>query len=96
MACQVLLEARLKDGYLDEYKKWLVEILPDTRSFDGCIYIYVTQDLDDPAKIVFIELWETRGHYEKYLEWRTQRGDMDTVADMMENPSWSFLENLGV
>ncbi len=96
MACQVLLEARVKDGCLDEIKKKFVEILPDTRSFEGCIYIYVTQDLDDPAKIVFVELWESRSHYEKYLEWRTQRGDMDKMAEMMENPSWSFLENMGV
>ncbi len=96
MACQILLEARVKDGYFDQYKKWLVGILPDTRSFDGCVDIYVTRDLDDPAKIVFIELWESRNHYEKYLAWRTERGDMDTVADMMEDPKWSFLENIGV
>lgn len=96
MACQVLLEARVKDGFFDEYKKWLVEILPDTRSFDGCIDIYVVRDQDDPAKIVFIELWESRKHYEKYLAWRTERGDMDTVADMMEDPKWAFLDNIGV
>jgi len=96
MACQVLLEVGIKDGCHDELKQRFVELLPDTRSFEGCIYIYLTQDQDDPAKIIIIELWESRGHYERYLAWRTERGDMEALGDMMENPSWRFLDNWGV
>jgi quinol monooxygenase YgiN len=96
MACQVLLEVGVVDGRYDDLKNKFVEILPDTRSFDGNISIYITRNQDDPAKLVIIELWETRGHYEKYLEWRTQRGDMDMLGEMMENPSWRFLDNIGV
>ena len=96
MACQVLLEATVKDGCEEKLRTKLVELLPDTRSYDGCIYIYVTKDQDNPAQAVIVELWETREHYEKYLAWRTETGVMDELAELMENPSWRFLDNWGV
>jgi quinol monooxygenase YgiN len=96
MACQVLLEVKIVDGFADQLKAKFVELLPDTRSFDGCIYIYLTQDLDNPSKLIIIELWESRAHYDRYLQWRTDRGDMEALGAMMEDPSWRFLENWGV
>ena len=38
--------------------------------------LHVVQNQDDPTGIVIIEQWETRVQYEKYLAWRTKRGDM--------------------
>ena len=96
MACQVLLEATIKEGCADALRTMFVEVLPDTRSFDGCIYIYITRDQDNPNQIIIIELWETRAHYEKYLAWRTETGVMDKLGTMIENPSWRFLDNWGV
>lgn len=96
MACQVLLEVKIKDGCHDELRAKFVELLPDTRGFDGCIYIYLTKDQDDPSKIIIVELWESRQHYEKYLAWRTERGDMEILGEMMEEPTWRFLDNWGV
>ena len=96
MACQVLLEATIKDGCADALRACFVKVLPDTRSFDGCIYIYITRDQDNPAQIIIVELWETRAHYERYLAWRSETGIMDELAAMMDNPSWRFLDNWGV
>jgi len=96
MACQVLLEVKIKDDCHDKLKAKFAEVLPDTRSFDGCIYIYLTKDQDDPSKLVIVELWQSRQHYEKYLAWRTERGDMEVLGEMMEEPTWRFLENWGV
>lgn len=96
MTCQVLLEVEIKDGCHDALKEKFVELLPDTRNFDGCFNIYITKDLEDPSKLIIVELWESKGHYERYLQWRTDRGDMEALGDMMDNPSWRFLENWGV
>ena len=96
MACQVLLEATIKEGCHDKLKARFVEVIPDTRNYDGCIYIYFTKDQDDPSKIIIIELWESSQHYDKYLAWRTERGDMGILEEMMEEPSWRFLDNWGV
>ena len=95
MACQVLLEATIKDGYHDRLRARFVELLPDTRSYDGCIYLYIVKDQDDPSKIIIVELWESRAHYEKYLAWRTESGVMDELATMLDEPSWRFLDNWG-
>ena len=96
MACQVLLEVTIKNGCHDKLRDKFIELLPATRSFDGCIYIYITKDQDNPAQLIIVELWESRAHYEKYLAWRTERGDMEVLGAMMENPSWRFLDNWGV
>ncbi|MEQ8661546.1 MAG: antibiotic biosynthesis monooxygenase family protein [Gammaproteobacteria bacterium] len=96
MACQVLLEATIKEGCHDRLRARFVELLPDTRGFDGCIYLYIVKDQDDPTKIIIVELWESRAHYEKYLAWRTETGIMDELAMMLDNPSWRFLDNWGV
>jgi quinol monooxygenase YgiN len=96
MACQVLLEVRIKDGCHDKLKAAFVELLPDTRSRDGCISLYITKDQDDPSKLIIVEMWETRGHYDRYLQWRTERGDMEVLGELMEDPSWRFLDMWGV
>ena len=96
MACHVLLEVTIKEACHDKLKAKFIELLPDTRSFDGCFNIYITQDQDKPDKLVIVEIWESRSHYEKYLAWRTERGDMDVLGEMMENPTWHFLDSWGV
>ena len=96
MTCHVLLEATVKEGCYDKLRAKFIEILPDTRSFDGCFNIYITREQDNPSKLCIVELWESRAHYEKYLAWRTERGDMDVLGEMMEETTWHFLDSIGV
>ncbi len=74
MTCQVILEFRIKQDYMEKFQPWVREILPDTRGYDGCVSISVTQNQDDTAAIAIVEQWNTRQHYEKYLQWRTDTG----------------------
>lgn len=96
MACQVLLEFRIKDGCHDRLKQTFKDIVADTRDYDGCITLHMIQDQTDPSQIIIVELWETKAHYDRYLQWRTERGDMDTLGEMLENPSWRFFDFWGV
>ena len=53
--------------------------------------------MDDPSNIVIVENWETRGHYEAYLKWREERGDLDKLGTMLEGaPSIRFYDIVGV
>jgi quinol monooxygenase YgiN len=46
---------------------------------------------------VIVEQWDTRGHYEKYLAWRTESGVMDEFAAMMAGPpNIRFFDYFGV
>ena len=96
MACQVLLEFRVKDGCHDKLKQHFKQILPDTRDYEGCISLYMIQDVENPSQIMVVEQWETRQQYEKYLAWRTERGDVEVLESMWESPTWRFFDFWGV
>jgi len=67
MAITVLLEAKAKPGTGNDFLAILKEILPDTRSHDGCKEITVYQNQDDADVVVLIGKWESKEKYEKYL-----------------------------
>lgn len=97
MACQVILELRTKEDCADKARSWFKSVLPDTREFDGCIGLYLVKNQDDPLNFVIIEQWDTRAQYEKYLAWRTERGDIDALVDMIDGePSIRFFDYLQI
>ena len=96
MACTVLLEMRVKKEHVDDVAGSFKEALPDTRSFDGCIDVYATQNKDDPQSFVAVETWETREKYEAYFAWRTERGDIDNMRPMLEGDlQLRFFDRIG-
>ena len=96
MTCCVLLEVKVKPEFVDGMAEGFKGLFPDTRSYDGCIGLYATQNQDDPQNFVIVETWETRAKYEAYLAWRTERGDIDNLANMLEGePSIRYFDMLG-
>ena len=96
MACTVLLEFKLKQEHVDGMAEGFKGLFPDTRSFDGCIDLYATQNQDDPQNFVVVETWESREKYEAYFAWRTERGDIENMESMLEGElSLRFFDRLG-
>ena len=73
-----------EDGY-QSILDFLTEILPDTRSFEGCQDLKVYIEADGEA-IVFIEYWDSAEHYQQYLNWRTETGVLDRLVEMLAAP----------
>lgn len=97
MACQVLVQFHIKKDCVEKLRSWMRTILPDTRAFDGCITLHIVQDQEDSTNFVIIEQWETRSHYEKYLQWRTDTGTLAELAGMLDgDPSFKFFDYFGV
>ena len=93
MACQVILEFQVKDDCIEKLRSWLKEVLPDTRGYEGCISISVIQNQDSPTSIAVVEQWESREHYENYLQWRSETGILNAMVDMMVGePSFRFFD----
>lgn len=86
MAARVLLEAKAKPGTGNDLVAVFKSILPETRAYEGCISIEVLQNSDDADNLVLVEVWATRGHYENYLAWRRERGDLDRLAQVLAEP----------
>jgi quinol monooxygenase YgiN len=67
----------------DNFYTTLVSVLPETRTYDGCISVTPHRDLDDSAKILLIEEWESREHYLAYLQWRVETGLLEAIGPML-------------
>jgi len=86
MSTIVVLEVKAKPGTGDSLVALFKEILPDTRSYDGCISLDFIQNQDDPETLIAYEVWETREHYEKYFQWRVETGAIATLEPLIEGP----------
>jgi len=78
----------------DNFYKTLVSVLPETREYDGCIRVTPHRDLDDPAKVLLIEEWESREHYLAYLQWRVETGLLEAIGPLLAGePVTNFYSN---
>lgn len=97
MTCQVILEFRVKEDSVEKLRAWMKEILRDTRGYKGCNNLYLIQNQDDPYGIMVVEQWETRSHFENYLQWRTDAGVLKDLVDMTDGEaSFRFFDYFGV
>ena len=96
MTCTVVLEIKVKKENVDGMAEGFKGLFPDTRSYDGCIDLWASQNQDDPQNFIIVERWESREKYEKYFAWRTERGDIDNLGSMLEGePSLRYFDALG-
>ncbi len=92
METQVIITFKLKSDQVDAFKTYIKEIIPGTRSFEGCIDVGFYFNSDDETDLVIFETWQSRGHYEKYYSWRTETGALDAIAGYLAGePSLRYL-----
>jgi quinol monooxygenase YgiN len=93
MSTVATLQLQVQPDKVEQIKSMFQATLPDTRRFEGCQGVRVYQDQGAPNSIVVWGTWDSRGHFERYLAWRTERGDNDTLGAMLAAPpSITFLE----
>ena len=94
----VLFEILLKSECVDQFMGVMEVELPNTRAYDGCQH--VTPFLhQDGRTCVLVEYWESRQHFEKYLEWRAAPGpgyaSLGDLANLIEgDPTIRYFEAL--
>ncbi len=86
MSVLVTLDVQAKPESLGELVSALKGILPDTRAYEGCQGIDIYANQDDPHNMIFVEHWDSREQYEKYLSWRTETGVMDQLGALLAGP----------
>lgn len=97
MSVLVIVDFKAKPENFEDLNNWFKNELHHTRATDGCIGVTVHRNQDNPNNVVIVETWDSRSHYEKYLGWRAERGDVDVLtAWLAEEPTFSYLDNLGV
>ncbi|WP_226294252.1 putative quinol monooxygenase [Aquimarina algicola] len=83
MEIMVKFELSAQENHIENIKVFFEKILQDTRDFDGCTGAQVSRSEQNPDKIVLIEYWESDTHFQKYLDWRKQTGDFNTLGSML-------------
>jgi len=85
MPVMVLLEAKAKPEHVERLKAAAAALFPQTRAYDGCrgITSYLNED---GRTFVFVEFWDTKAHYERYLAWRTETGVIAELVSMLDAP----------
>ena len=87
MSVVVLLEPQIAPGKAEDMLALFREVLPDTRVYDGCQGVVIHRDQDAPDRLLLIERWASRPHYEAYSQWRTDRGDIERLAALSSGPA---------
>jgi len=64
MTVTSLLDLRFAADHLEDGPRALLDILADTRAFDGCLGVQVVTDVTDPAHVIAVEHWESLEHDE--------------------------------
>ena len=73
MSVVVVIDSIAKDGHLEPLTEQLHKILPDTKAYDG--YLFLKMALYEGKNVVELyEQWETKEHQEAYAAWREENG----------------------
>ena len=88
----VNLQLKIKKGLESEFIDELNVLLKETRSYEGCHAVYFIQNQDDPSNLEFCSKWDSKQHYEKYLQWRIESGVLDDTANKNGDgyPVWRY------
>ncbi|MCV7191278.1 putative quinol monooxygenase [Mycolicibacterium brumae] len=99
MTIHVIMEVTLKDGAEQDFRDFMLEIMPDTRAYPGAVNVEFTRNADNPNELMMVEKWDSREAYEKYLAWRMEGGVMARMADTFASFGLSmvrFFEFMGI
>ena len=91
MSVIVLVTLDVKEESVDDLKKYLKEILPDTRTFEGCEGVQLYQSNDSPTKMTIHAKWASEEAQKKYMSWRMDSGALDKLIPMLSgHPNLEF------
>ncbi len=86
MAVCVTLDLQVDPAKFDDFLAAVKGAAPDTRAYDGCQLFDIWIDQDKPGHVLFYEIWDSRQHQEKYIQWRTETGVMEALGSMLTAP----------
>jgi quinol monooxygenase YgiN len=67
-----------------------------TRGYDGCEYVHLYKDPDNPNHLFLLERWESREKYDKYREWAMAQPGTEELLPLLERDMKStYLDDTG-
>ena len=85
MSVMVTVEIPVQAGKMGAFLEFVVQALPATRAFDGCLKVETFAE-DGGGSLILIEAWETLDHQKAYMKWRMETGLADALAPFASGP----------
>ena len=94
MSAIAIANLSIKEESTEEFKKYLKEILPDTRSFEGCQGVQLYENKESPTKFIIHAKWISEEAQKKYIAWRMETGSLEKLTAMLSGPFDMQLYNI--
>ncbi|SAL47227.1 Antibiotic biosynthesis monooxygenase [Caballeronia udeis] len=86
MQSQTLL-MNVKDDFEADFVGGLPALMRETSSSPGARSVRAFRNAESANAILFVEEWESEAAFKTYIAWRTERGDMARLAQMLSKPA---------
>ena len=82
MAVTILLSVSARPGQGDALVKAFQDILPDTRTYEGCQGVTLHQRADDADSVLLVERWASVEAHDAYSVWRRDSGTLGSIMEL--------------
>lgn len=86
-AITVTLLMKVKEGRAEEFSSGLPALIRETSSSPGARSVRAFRNGESANAILFVEERESEEVFRKYIAWRTERGDMEKLGQMLSPPA---------
>jgi quinol monooxygenase YgiN len=81
------LELEVDPAKSADFLSFMKVAAADTRNFKGCQYFAILVDENDPGRVLFYEIWDSKADHEAYRAWRTETKFADRLASYLAGPT---------
>ena len=78
-----MVNLSIKKESVEDFKKFFKEIIPDTRSHQGCQGVQLYQSKESPTKFTIHAKWDSEEAQNNYMAWRMETGSFDKLEPML-------------
>ena len=86
MSILVMREVQIHSDKIADMKSYLAQIVPETRSYNGCQGIDIYFNIDNSGNMIALQQWKSRSHFDKYQQWRRETGVVAKSESMLTEP----------
>lgn len=76
-----------KPEAVEAFSGAMAQGLEETKRFEGFRDFRALANTDNPCRLILIEEWDSVKAYQVYMSWRTETGVMNSVNEMLAEPS---------
>ena len=66
-----------------QFFEGLRQLIKETQSAPGCLSVRAMREEAYSSTVLFVEQWASKQAFNDYIGWRTERGDMQAIAQVL-------------